>query len=74
MSRSIQQLCLIVSLCFEAWLAVQLWPSFRARYIDIPKIDRLDLALEYFGHDWQEAIRECDEAHLAGDCVLCGQL
>ena len=30
------------------------------------------MAREYYGDGWLEAIRECKEAHLPGDCVLCG--
>ena len=35
-----------------------------------PKLETM--ARKWYGRDWHKALRECIEAHLPGDCPLCG--
>lgn len=61
-------------LLFGVWNLYLIWVLYRSGWL-FPSNEptRSELAFEYFGYrGFEAALKECDEAHLAGDCVLCG--
>jgi len=33
--------------------------------------ERVELAKSLYGKNWKKRLKECDEAHLGGECPLC---
>jgi hypothetical protein len=45
--------------------------DFHKRLRKVPKIIKIN-AKKMYGNQWRPAALECDEAHIGGDCPLCG--
>ena len=71
---------------FSSWLITSVWIYTLCRRLWISNIEHKryrevenqitpeleDIAKACYGKDWHKALRECIEAHLPGDCPLCG--
>ena len=71
---------------FGAWLIAGVWIYSLCKYVKISKIkseryqeienaitpELEQIARTWYGKDWHKALVECIEAHIPGDCLLCG--
>jgi len=69
-----------------AWLIAGIWIYSLCKYVKISKIESEryqeienaitpeleQIARTWYGKDWHKALSECIEAHIPGDCPLCG--
>ena len=62
----------LIMLCVIATLEpFQKSMNFHKRLKEVPKTIKKNAKIAY-GIDWREPAIECHEAHIAGDCLLCG--
>ena len=70
----------VVYLMLVSSLAPFLWSLIQLRRLEREVCRRLDAvswrkqadAITHYPEDWMQAAIECDEAHMLGDCFLCG--
>ena len=69
-----------------SWLIASVWIYSLCKYVKISKIESKryheienaitpeleQIARTWYGKDWHKALKECIEAHIPGDCPLCG--
>lgn len=60
----------IIAGIFFGFGLVSLYIDFRIKSVT-DNIYRLDMAKFYYGENWYKALKECNEAHIGDECLLC---